>query len=59
MIAGDKVKHVTKPSEPFGEVGAVGHVVRVTPAARQIPAQAYIAWDDFYTWEKLTDLVKV
>jgi hypothetical protein len=54
-----KVQHRSKPSEPFGREGQFGLAFRITPAYRSIPAQAYVQWDDFYTWEKLTDLVQV
>lgn len=63
MHAGDKVKHVTKPGEPFARPDQRGLVDRLTPAYRQIPAMAYVVWDDgdkgFQTWERLTDLVKL
>lgn len=66
-----KVKHRSKPSEPFGQPGAYGHVtrtredgpLRITPAAKGIPAQAFVQWGDaengFCTWEKLGDLIEV
>lgn len=63
----DKVKHVTKPSEPFATANAVGRICkdphsdrpRIAPAARGLPAMAFIAWNDgdFTTWEKLSDLI--
>lgn len=63
----DKVRHRTRPSEPFGQSGAYGKItrthdegpLRVTPAARGIPAQAYVDWGDFCTWERLNDLVMI
>lgn len=65
-----KIQHRSKPSEPFGREGQHGLVLRITPAYRTIPAQAYCKWEmvvgkDFplprvyYTWEKLTDLIQV
>ena len=67
----DKVRHIGKPSEPFAQYGAYGRItrtsedgnLRITPAARGIPACAHVAWGDddgvFYTWEKLSDLIEV
>lgn len=53
---GIKCKHKTKPSEPFAEEKQHGVIHRITPAARGIPAQAFVLWKDFSTWERLTDL---
>lgn len=53
----DKVRHRIKPSEPFAVPGQYGHILRVTPSYRTVPAQAYINWGDFFTWEKLSDLI--
>jgi hypothetical protein len=61
----DKVRHRGTPAEPFATPGMYGRIVRsredgplrVTPAARGIPAQAYVDWGDFCTWEKLSDLM--
>ena len=36
--------------------GQHGVVYRVTPAEKDIPAMAYIKWDEFSSWEKLSDL---
>ena len=68
----ERVKHRGKPAEPFGQVGAHGRIVRtredgplrITPAYRQIPAQAYVQWGTeetgvFHTWEKLSDLIEL
>lgn len=56
MRPGDRVRHVVKPSEPFATTSARGTVSRVTPAAPGYPAQAYVDWGDYATWEKLSDL---
>jgi hypothetical protein len=67
----DKVKHRSKPSEPFAQPGAHGRItrtredgpLRITPASRGIPAQAYVHWGDedggYHTWEALSDLIVV
>jgi hypothetical protein len=54
-----RVQHRTQPSEPFAREGQFGLALRITPAYRTIPAQAFCQWEDFTTWEKLTDLVPV
>ncbi len=64
-----RVKHRTKPSEPFAQPNAIGVVcsdpvtgsLRITPQWRNIPAQAYVSWDsgDYFTWERLADLVEM
>lgn len=67
IIVNDKVRHVGKPAEPFAAVGAHGHItrtredgpLRITPAARGIPAMAHVDWGDFCTWERLSDLIEV
>jgi hypothetical protein len=65
----ERVKHRTKPSEPFGQPGQHGVInrtktdgpLRIAPAGPGIPAQAHVTWgegaDAFTTWERLTDLV--
>lgn len=67
----EKVKHRSRPSEPFGQVGAHGKItrtgpdgpLRVTPAYRGIPAQAHVEWlygdSVFHTWEALSDLIQI
>lgn len=70
MIITEKVRHRGTPAEPWGRPGAHGRIVRtredgplrVTPAARGIPAQAYVEWpmgedESFFTWERLADLI--
>ncbi|WPH57823.1 hypothetical protein [Mycobacterium phage WXIN] len=64
----DRVKHRGTPAEPFAQAGLHGRItktredgaLRITPASRGIPAQAYVAWGDgadaFFTWERLADL---
>lgn len=52
-----RCRHRTQPSEPYGREGQHGHILRVTPADRGIPAHAFIDWGDFATWEKLSDLL--
>ncbi|MBF4194624.1 hypothetical protein [Mycolicibacterium phlei] len=65
----EKVRHRTKPAEPFAQPNAFGRItrtredgpLRITPAAKGVPAQAYVAWERgdevFYTWERLSDLI--
>ncbi|MBB3752505.1 hypothetical protein FHT44_005017 [Mycolicibacterium sp. BK634] len=68
----EKVRHVSKPSEPWGKSSDYGRItrtaedgpLRVTPAARGIPAQAHVLWNadsdnPYYTWERLADLKEV
>lgn len=54
---GLKCKHRGKPAEPYAREGQHGHIIRITPAARGIPAQAFVQWEDFTTWEKLSELM--
>lgn len=56
LSAGSRIRHRGKPAEPFAVVGSYGLVLRVTPAAKGIPAQALVDWDGFCTWERLSDL---
>ena len=51
-----RCRHKGKPAEPFARPGAYGIIRRITPAARGIPAQAFVVWEDHSTWERLTDL---
>ena len=65
----EKVRHRTTPSEPYAAPHEHGRItrtkedgsLRITPAARNIPAQAYVSWRDgeYATWEKLSDLQPV
>lgn len=67
----DRVRHVSKPAEPYAPVGAYGRItrtrdegpLRITPARRDIPAMAHVQWgegtDSFCTWERLADLVRL
>lgn len=65
MTVTEKVRHRGQPAEPFATPGAFGRITRtydegpfrVTPAARGIPAQAYVDWDGYQTWENLNDLI--
>lgn len=50
------VRHRTRPGEPFAVENMQGIVLRVTPSARSIPAQAHVRWGDFETWEKQSDI---
>lgn len=71
MSNDNKVRHVSKPAEPFAQQGAYGRItrtredgpLRITPAARDIPAMAHVEWgegpDAFTTWERLSDLVRL
>lgn len=56
-----RVSHTSRPAEPWGQLGAIGRVLRVTPSGRMIPAQAYIEWvvDEsftYHTWERCKEL---
>lgn len=66
----DRVRHRTRPSEPWGVQGAHGKIcadprsgnLRITPAGRGgIPAMAYVSWgdDEYCTWERLSDLIEL
>lgn len=67
----EKVKHRSKPAEPFAQPNSYGRItktredgaLRITPASRGIPAQAYVQWGDgkdaYFTWERLADLQPV
>lgn len=52
-----RCRHRSSPAEPFGRDGQHGLVLRVTPAGPSIPAQAFVEWDGFSTWERLSDLL--
>lgn len=64
-----RVRHRSRPSEPFAQSGAVGVVcrdpstgsLRITPKWKTIPAQAYVCWNDgdYFTWERLVDLIEI
>ena len=56
LVAGSRIRHRGKPAEPFARLGDYGVIVRVTPAAPGIPAQAYVDWGEYATWERLNDL---
>lgn len=51
-----RCRHRETPAEPYGRPGQYGVIRRITPAARGIPAQAFVQWDDFTTWERLSVL---
>ncbi len=53
---GIKCRHKSKPAEPFAKEREFGFIQRITPASRGIPAQAFVEWDGYTTWERLTDL---
>lgn len=68
----EKVRHVSKPSEPWGKPSDYGRItrtsddgrLRITPAQRSIPAMAHVLWNAdednaYYTWERLVDLKAV
>lgn len=73
MITTEKVKRTGIPTEPWGKPGDYGHItktasdgnLRITPASRTIPAQAYVHWnadaDDggWFGWTRLADLKEV
>lgn len=54
-----RIQHRSKPSEPYAHEGQIGNALRITPAFRNIPAQALCDWGEFQTWEKLTDLIQL
>ena len=54
---GPRCRHKTKPAEPFAQLRAYGEILRVTPAVNGVPAQAFVQWEGYETWEKLTALV--
>ncbi len=46
-----------KPAEPYAIPGQLGRVLVAKPGkGKSLPAQAYVEWDDFYTWERCADL---
>jgi hypothetical protein len=53
---GIRCRHKATPSEPFAKEREFGYIIRITPASRGIPAQAFVQWDEYTTWEKLQDL---
>lgn len=63
----ERVKHRGTPAEPFAQPGAYGLItrthpdgpLRITPAYRNIPAMAFVSWQDgeYATWERLADLI--
>lgn len=69
-MTSDKVRHKSTPSEPWATEHAYGTItstpeghLRVTPAARGIPAMAFVKWgeegNEFYTWERFNDLTVI
>lgn len=53
---GIRCRHKGKPAEPFADHKPFGYIQRITPAGPGTPAQAFVNWGDFLTWEKLTDV---
>lgn len=53
---GIKCRHKSKPAEPFAKDREYGYIFRITPRQGGIPAQAFVEWDGYSTWEKLEDL---
>lgn len=62
----ERVRHRGTPAEPYATPGAYGMVTRtdhdrprITPAYRNIPAMAFVSWQDgeYATWERLADLI--
>ena len=51
-----RCRHRSVPGEPFARPGLFGLIMRVAPAGRGIPALAFVEWDGFSTWERLSDL---
>lgn len=54
---GIKCQHKHRPAEPFANRGEHGYIMRITPSVGHIPAQAFVDWDGYTTWEKLDDLI--
>jgi len=64
-----RVRHRSKPAEPYAQSNALGVVcrdpstgsLRITPNVKTTPAQAYVAWNDgeYFTWERLVDLIEL
>lgn len=63
-----RVRHRSKPAEPFAQFNATGVIcrtntdtLRITPQWKNIPAQAFVSWNDgdYFTWERLADLIEV
>lgn len=55
-----RCRHKGTPAEPYGRSGQYGVIRRITPAARGLPAQAFVDWGGEYTtWEKLSALSPV
>lgn len=52
-----RCRHKGTPAEPYGRPGQYGVIRRITPAARGIPATAFVIWENFSTWEKLGNLL--
>lgn len=54
--SGISCRHKGKPAEPFAKEREFGHILRVTPGSGINPAQAFVEWDGYTTWERLHDL---
>lgn len=70
MTSEQRVRHKTKPAEPFAAEGAYGVIartpeghLRVTPRRNGVPSMAYVLWGEgdeaFSTWERLNDLTLI
>ena len=53
---GIKCRHKSKPAEPFAKEREFGYILRITPSSRGNPAQGFVDWDGYTTWERLEDL---
>ena len=53
---GIRCRHKSKPAEPFAKEREHGSIWRVTPSSGINPAQAFVQWDGYTTWEKLDNL---
>lgn len=53
---GIRCKHKSKPAEPFAKERELGHILRITPGSGINPAQAFVDWGEYTTWERLHDL---
>lgn len=49
-------KHKSKPAEPFAKPHEFGYIKRVTPGRGVCPAQAFVDWGEYTTWERLDQL---
>ena len=49
-------RHKSKPAEPFAREHEHGLILRITPSSGINPAQGFVDWGGYTTWEKLDSL---